>query len=389
MNSKLRFKAVLILQGALVVADWAQPQCVEGAPEAVNSPEAASMSSPGESGLEEIVVTAEKRTQSIQDVPLAVTAVRGEELRNAGIDTAKLLPAATPGISISAQSSSVVPYIRGIGTQFALPGLESSVAMYMDDLYLSRTSAGFLSFTDIERVEVLKGPQGVLYGRNNTGGAIRLIGKDTTSKFEAGAAFTTGTYGMLGGDGYASGPITDTLQFRAAAQYAQDDGWLESLIPGAPNVEALNMLTLRGKLKFLATDRLTISLTGDYTRKRDTTGLGNLPLFTQAPASVGAALGAIIDPTGQKYSGNIGSIDDDVNKFRNTMWGGELRADDDLGSFMSLFGLQRSRGPRCNLCTTVECRSKSSAGQGSQRGSPGDFPGRRPVQLDGGPLLLA
>ena len=349
MNSRLRLKAVLILEAALVVADWAHPQRVEGAPEAVNSPEAASTSSPGRSGLEEIVVTAQKQTQSIQDVPLAVAAVQGEELRNLGVDTVKLLPAVTPGVSISAQSSSVVPYIRGIGTQFALPGLESSVAMYTDDVYLSRTSAGFLPFVDIERVEVLKGPQGVLYGRNNTGGAIRLIGKDTSSGFQAGAAFSTGNYGMLGGDGYASGPITDILLFRVAAQYTRDDGWLESLIPGAPNMEDRNILVLRSKLKFLPTDRLTIALTGDYARKRDTTGLGNLPLFTQAPASVGVALGGIVDPAGRKYSGNVGSIDNDANKFRSTMWGGELRADDDLGALMltSITGYRYAdfRGP--------------------------------------------
>ena len=101
-----------------------------------------------------------------------MTAIQSEALTSLGIDTVKLLPVVSPGISISAQSASVVPYIRGIGTQFALPGLESSVAMYMDDLYLSRTSAGFLTFNNIERVEVLKGPQGVLYGRNNTGCAI-------------------------------------------------------------------------------------------------------------------------------------------------------------------------------------------------------------------------
>src|SRR6267378_3378429 len=119
MKPKLRFKTMLILGGALVGADWAQSACVLGAVGAAESAETSTMSSQG-GGLAEIVVTAERRAQSIQDVPSPVTAVQGETLENLGIDTVKFLPAATPGISISAQSASVVPYISGIGTKYAL-----------------------------------------------------------------------------------------------------------------------------------------------------------------------------------------------------------------------------------------------------------------------------
>jgi iron complex outermembrane recepter protein len=361
MRSSLRLLIVVFIAIGMVCVQASHAQGIPDPLQRTNT------SRSGDSPEEIVVVTAEMRTQNIQDVALPVTALGGETLRDLGIDTVKLLSTSTPGISISAESSSVVPYIRGIGTQFALPGLESSVAMYMDDIYLSRTSAGFLTFNDIERVEVLKGPQGVLYGRNNTGGAIRLISKDTTPDFHAGVAFSAGEYGMLGGDAYASGPINETLQFRVAAQYTEDNGWLESLIPGAPNMETRNILVLRGKLKYVPGDRLTVSLLADYANQRDTTGLGNLPLFTQAPASVGAALGAIVDPAGREYSGNVGSIDNDANKFRNTMWGSELRADFDLDlvRLTSITGYRYSnfRGPGDLDATSAPLLSADQRGQ--------------------------
>jgi iron complex outermembrane receptor protein len=132
-------------------------------------------------------------------------------------------------------------------------------------------------------------------------------------------------------------------------------------------MEQRNVLVLRGKLKLLATARLTVALSGDYMRKRDTTGLGNLPLFTRAPASVGAALGAIVDSTGRSYSGNIGSIDDDVNKFRNTMWGNELRTDLKLDSFVltSITGYRYSdfKGPGDLDATSAQLLSADQKAQ--------------------------
>ena len=101
-----------------------------------------------------------------------------------------------------------------------------------------------------------------------------LIGKDTTSNFQAGVSVSAGNFGMLGGDAYVSGPISETLQFRLAGQYTKDDGWLPSLVPGAPRMEGGTSRSY-GQTEILPTDRLTISVVGDYAKKRDTTGLGN------------------------------------------------------------------------------------------------------------------
>ncbi|MYH70939.1 MAG: TonB-dependent receptor, partial [Gammaproteobacteria bacterium] len=125
--------------------------------------------------LEEVVVTAEKRAQSLQDVPIAVTAFTGEAMRDFGISNTQALQATTPGLVFNNTANSAQPFLRGVGTRLALNGLEPSVATYQDDRYLSRATASTIEFADVERVEVLKGPQGTLYGRNATGGAIRVI----------------------------------------------------------------------------------------------------------------------------------------------------------------------------------------------------------------------
>src|SRR5690606_22042455 len=125
-------------------------------------------------------VTAQKRSESLQDVPIAISAFGTVELEKSGIQSYDDLGLVTPGLQSSRQVGAAVPYLRGIGAQSTSVGVESATAMYLDGVYVSGTVDGILTLNNIERIEVLKGPQGTLFGRNTTGGVIHVITKDPT-----------------------------------------------------------------------------------------------------------------------------------------------------------------------------------------------------------------
>ena len=161
--------------------------------------------------LQEIVVTAQKRSENLQNVPIAITAVTGETLAKDSISSTADLARIAPNVVINTQGV-IQLYIRGLGVDFANLGLETSNALYLDDMYLSAPSAGILRISDIERIEVLKGPQGTLYGRNTTGGAIRIITKDPSSDPEARLALATGSFNLRQGEAMVSQPLSDTVR---------------------------------------------------------------------------------------------------------------------------------------------------------------------------------
>lgn len=130
--------------------------------------------------LEEVIVTAQKRAESLQSVPMAINAFTGDSLLDMGITSSQQLQVVTPGLVFSNTGPGAQPFLRGIGTRLSQNGLDPSVALYIDDRYEPSSSSMMFEFTDIERVEVLKGPQGTLYGRNATAGAIRVITRDVS-----------------------------------------------------------------------------------------------------------------------------------------------------------------------------------------------------------------
>lgn len=283
----------------------------------------------GKPALEEVIVTAQKQDENIQNVPITMSVLGGEELKNSGIDTQKMLSMATPNVTVNANANFVAPYIRGIGTQYANPGLEPSVATYFNDLYLSRPSAGLMDFHDIQRVEVLKGPQGTLYGRNTTGGAIRIITKDPTQTFEAGAGATLGNYQKKGFDFYVSGPLADGLTGRLSGMVDQNNGWIKN-ISGGPDLQDRNLTFLHGKLHWDASEKLTVAFMADYTTKRDHEGVAFQPLFSGAPEQVGAAFGAVHSNKYNEYSGDVS------NEVAFDAGGAELRVDYQMDQDLSL-----------------------------------------------------
>ncbi|HXS29789.1 MAG TPA: TonB-dependent receptor plug domain-containing protein, partial [Steroidobacteraceae bacterium] len=172
--------------------------------------------------LEEIVVTAERREMALQDTPMSIVAISGETLQAKGVDDLMELSDYTPNLSIkggrTGGNNAPVFSIRGIGGGGGATG-ERGVALYIDGIYVPRTSGSVFKVFDIERAEVLRGPQGTLFGRNSEGGAIRLFTQQPTQNFDAYVRGTVGNFDHLDVSGMVNVPITDKLAVRAQGAY--------------------------------------------------------------------------------------------------------------------------------------------------------------------------
>jgi iron complex outermembrane receptor protein len=221
----------------------------------------------GERALEEIFVTANRREERLQDVGISVTALGSESLGNLNITTATDITRAVPSLKMNAYSSSQVVFnIRGVAQNSYGDEQEPPVAVYQDDSYSSSINLASFPVFDLERVETLRGPQGTLFGRNATGGAIQFISKKPSDQFEGYAAATFGRYNQQIFEGAVSGPFTDKLQGRIAFISNQDDGYIDELIPGQEDRGANDHYALRGRIAWQPTDSTDVNLILRYLR---------------------------------------------------------------------------------------------------------------------------
>ena len=209
--------------------------------------------------LEEVVVTAQKRVQSLQDVPIAVSVTSGEQLENFAVGGMEELSTSIPNVTIAQNATQDSITIRGIGSG-ANHGFEQSVGMFIDGVYFGRGRSSRSPFLDVERVEVLKGPQGVLFGKNTIAGAVNITTRKPTEEFEG---MVEGQY-FEGDNSYGvtasvSGPLTDKLAGRLVAKYHNADGFVENLTVGGDEPETEETV-VRGSLAWSATDRLQVDL---------------------------------------------------------------------------------------------------------------------------------
>ncbi|MEP6347318.1 MAG: TonB-dependent receptor plug domain-containing protein, partial [Parasphingorhabdus sp.] len=172
-----------------------------------------------------IIVTANRRNQSIQDVPLSITAFDGDELDNRSITSIEQVGAIAPGVQISTYQGDTSIFIRGIGTPSIIAGTDSSTATYIDGVYISRPAAIGPQFFDIDRIEVLRGPQGTLYGRNATGGAVNIVTNRPTDVLEGNLQMTVGNYDRFRFAGALSGPLNGAIRARLAFQWEDRGGY--------------------------------------------------------------------------------------------------------------------------------------------------------------------
>src|SRR5688500_2695701 len=169
--------------------------------------------------VEAVIVTAQKREQNLQDVPIVVNVVSGQQLQDAGVRDVKDLQVLTPGLSVTSSTGGAQTSIRirGVGTIGDNPGLESSVGTVIDGVYRARSGVAFGDLGELERIEVLKGPQGTVFGKNTSAGVINVITKAPEFDFEANGELTAGNYDHLAAAASVTGPITDTLAGRIFA----------------------------------------------------------------------------------------------------------------------------------------------------------------------------
>lgn len=225
------------------------------------------------STLDKITVTAQKREEALQDVPVVVTALSEKMLQDNGVRDIKDLQQLVPGLTVtSTQSESLTTArIRGIGTVGDNAGLESSVGVVIDGVYRPRNGVGFGDLGELERIEVLKGPQGTLFGKNTSAGVINVVTKRPSYQQSAEAELTVGNYGTVGVSGSYGDAFNDMSAFRIYAAKRKRDGYLDVRTGSGPRTETEDQTqdfhTFRGQLLFEPSDTLDILLTGDFSNR--------------------------------------------------------------------------------------------------------------------------
>lgn len=219
----------------------------------------------------ELVVTAQKREQNLQDVPVVVTTLPQRQLQDAGVRDIKDLQVLAPGLSVTSSTSEAQTSarIRGVGTIGDNPGLESSVGTVVDGVYRARSGVAFGDLGELERVEILKGPQGTLFGKNTSAGVINVITEAPSFDFEAAGEVTVGNYGALGLAASVTGPIVeDAMAGRLYVAKRQRDGFADVHVGAGPRTRTddtdQDYYTVRGQLLITPTSELSIRVLADY-----------------------------------------------------------------------------------------------------------------------------
>jgi iron complex outermembrane recepter protein len=217
--------------------------------------------------LEELIVTAQKREENLQDVPIGVSLLSGRAMAEAQLKNAGELATLIPTLNLQASSgpSTSSFNIRGIGTQTFSPGVDPSVSTMLDGVVMGRSGMAFLDLVDVQRVEVLRGPQGTLYGKNASGGVVHIITKDPTPELSGTVAATAIEEGEYRMDGSVAGPITDTLGYRLTGFGLSDDGYSRNYY-NDKKVNDNRAFNVRGKLLWQPTEDLDFLLASDYSK---------------------------------------------------------------------------------------------------------------------------
>lgn len=327
---------VLLLAGAASVPLCALPAfAAEPALEAQT--EQTTSVGTGQSDNDTIVVTARRRAETAQDVPLAISVIGGDHIDATGAFNVGRLQQLTPTLQFYASNPrNTAINIRGIGAPLGLTndGIEQGVGVYVDDVYYARVASSTLDFLDVKQIEVLRGPQGTLYGKNTTAGAINITTRAPTFDFEGRAEASIGNFGFTQFKAAVSGPLSDKVAARLAGSYTNRDGTITNVVTKR-KINEQNNFGLRGQILFKPSEMLEFTLAGDYNRQAPEccaqiyvrTGATQRPLNRQYAALAAAQNYAV--PSTNPYD-RLTGVDAPL-KARNGVGGVSLRAKLDTG----------------------------------------------------------
>lgn len=296
------------------------PEQVEAATPSSDEPADASDGQRSSNEISDIIVTAQRRSQKLQDVPISISAVTASTLTESGLSTTQDLSIVTPSLTVGQSRNIIQPFIRGVGTQNNAPGDESSIATYVDGVYIPTMSSVNFKFNNIERVEILKGPQGTLFGRNAAGGLIHIITRTPSFVPVLEGSVGYGNYDTVSANAYASAGLSSSVAIDLATNFSdQNDGWGRNLTTGK-DVNKNREWGIRSKLLWDPSDRLNVTLAGDYMRR--TTDMG----YVRQPIPGTIAFGGLVNQGGF-YDTTAGT----PNSTTNADYGGSIKISLDLG----------------------------------------------------------
>jgi iron complex outermembrane receptor protein len=220
-----------------------------------------------EGNIEKVVVTARRREETLQDVPVSVTAFTADQLSKQGIPDVVGLTNTLPNTTLKASratNTTLTAFIRGVGQADPLAGFEAGVGIYLDDIYLARPQGAVADIYDVERIEVLRGPQGTLYGRNTIGGAVKYVTRKLAPQTDVRLKGTLGNYKERDGVITASTPVTDQLRIGGTVAAFKHDGYGRNLFNGAPNYDK-DLKAARLSAEWSPTPELFVRIAGDIT----------------------------------------------------------------------------------------------------------------------------
>jgi iron complex outermembrane recepter protein len=226
-----------------------------------------------ETGISEIFVTAQRREENLQDVPISVSAFGAEQIAEKGLTDVSRLEGIVPGFTFGKAGVDARPAIRGVRTESVDVNADTTIGFFVDGIYQSRSSQASLGFVDLERVEVQRGPQGTLYGRNTFGGNISIVtAQPDFSEYYGGADLTIGDNSQVKVTGYVNAPLSEQAALRLAVGYEKSNGWVKNVNPTGGNLFDENNRYVRATLALKPTDKLTASLKFDYSNRKGNGG---------------------------------------------------------------------------------------------------------------------
>jgi iron complex outermembrane recepter protein len=253
--SKLRLLATTAPLAAMLVITpaYAQDESADGAEDA---------------GIEEIIVTAQRREENLQTVPISISAFSGDQLKDQGTTDISGLENRVPGFTFGRSGSDARPAIRGVRTENVGVNGDTTIGLFIDGVYMSRASQGTLSFVDIERVEVQRGPQGTLYGRNTFGGNIAIsTAKPSFDEYKGGVDATIGENGRYRVEGFVNAPLSDTVAIRLAGALEESNGYVKNDNPLGNNLYDDRTRYVRMSLALKPSDAFSADFKFDYSRQ--------------------------------------------------------------------------------------------------------------------------